>query len=145
MAASVSSSLSTGSIPLAAARTAGCSSARSAAGTPTSSPMTAMGSGSAKSDMNSTSPLLGQVVEQVVDQRVDGRPQALDLARRERAGHQPAQPGVVGRVGQQHVVLGQLEELAPPRAGVAEDARRGVLDPDAAPRAGSRSTAWHSS
>ena len=56
MAASVSSSLSTGSIPLAAARTAGCSPARSAAGTPTSSPMTAMGSGSAKSAMNSTSP-----------------------------------------------------------------------------------------
>ena len=123
MAASVSSSLSTGSIPFAAARTRGCKPARSAAGTPTSSPMTAMGSGRANSAMKSTSPRGGQVVEQVVDQGSMAGPQALDLARRERARHQPAQAGVVRRVRQQHVVLGRVEEFAPAGAGVAEDAR----------------------
>ena len=56
MDASTSSSLNTGSIPLAAARTKGCSVARSVAGTPTSSPMTSIGSGSANSAMKSTSP-----------------------------------------------------------------------------------------
>ena len=77
------------------------------AGTPTSSPMTAMGSGQRELGHEVDLALRGQAVEQIVDQLVDGRTQALDLAGRERARDQSAQPGVVRRVRQQHVVLGR--------------------------------------
>ncbi len=74
---------------------------------------------------------LGQDVEQVVDQLVDGGPQTFHLARRERARHQPAQAGVIRRVRQQHVVLGRVEEFASAGAVIAEEASRAVLDPHA--------------
>ena len=68
MAASISSEARTGSMPRAAARTRGWRPDQSDDGTPTSSPMTAMGSGSAKSDMNSTSPFSAMTVEQAGDE-----------------------------------------------------------------------------
>ena len=133
--ASTSSSPSMGSMPRAAARTSGCSSARSPAGTPTNSPITAIGKGRAKSCMNSTCALSARSSSRSVTQRVHGRTKLLDLARRERTRDQTAEAGVVGRIGQQHVVRTCLEELTTPPPVVAEDAGRRVLDAHAATEA----------
>ncbi len=75
-------------------------------------------------------------VEELGHESVHGRAEALHLARAERAGHQSAQPGVVRRIRHQHVVLGQLEELAASGPGAAEDVGRGVLDPHPASEPG---------
>ena len=60
--------------------------------------------------------------------------------------HQTAQAGVVGRIGQQHVVWPGPRTHPRRLTVVTKDAGRRVLDADAAAKTcGSRSTAWHSS
>ncbi len=79
---------------------------------------------------------LSHGVEQVGHQLVHGRAEPLDLARRERTRHQAAQPGVVRRVGHQHVVLRGLEEFAAPRPVLTENAGGRTLDGQATPESG---------
>ena len=58
----------------------------------------ANGNGNASASTRSTRPCPSTCIEHAVDQLGDPRPQRLDGPRRERLGHQPAQPGVVGRI-----------------------------------------------
>ena len=142
--ASTSSSASIGSIPRAAARTSGCSSARSAAGTPTNSPITAIGKGSAKSRMNSTCPP-GQVLEQVAHQRVHGGAESLDLA-----GVNERETSRRRRVWSGGSAKSMLCEPAsknwPRRPPLSPKTPVDVSSmPTPRPNRGSRRTAWHSS
>ena len=127
-AASISSSPSTGSIPLAAARTCGCRRARSAAGH--AHQLADHGHGQRQRELGHELDVapLGEVVEQLLDQLVHGRPQALDLAGGERARDQPAQAGVVRRVRQSMLCCDGLEELA------AAGCRRRRRSPSRCPR-----------
>ena len=111
-------------------RTSGWNWARSAAGTPSSSPMTFTGSGKANASMKSTSPL--EAVEQVVDHRGDRRTQRLHPARRERLADQPADAGVVGWVENQHAreQLPQRRMVGPVREPEErQHVRRDVAEP----------------
>ena len=67
---------------------------------PSISVITRNGSGNARSAITSSSPPSGATggVEHLVDHRLHPRRQLLDHPRRERLLHQPAEPGVVGRV-----------------------------------------------
>ena len=64
--------------------------------------MTTKGSGNARSPMMSTVPVVSNSSSAVVDELLDERAQVGDDPRCERLLHEPAQPGVVGRVGAEH-------------------------------------------
>ncbi len=66
-------------------------------------------------------------VEEFVGDLLDARAEFLDAAHRERAGDQPAQAGVVGRIGDQQVSADQLlvEERHPDLAAVLGESRVG--------------------
>ena len=87
---------------------------RSATGIPSSSAITVIGSGKAKSSTRSISPSRLDGVDQVVGDLLDARPELLDHPRRERLRHEPAQPPVVVAVLVEHVLLDERERLGRP-------------------------------
>ena len=83
------------------------------------------------------------VLDHAVDDRLDPRPQALDGARRERLRHEPAQPGVVGRLHVDQLEVEQVPErrLVRPAAGsgpIPRGSRRGGTSGPAAGRGAGR-------
>jgi hypothetical protein len=71
----------------------------------------------------------GQAVEQIVDQGLHPGSQSLDPAGREGRRGETPEPGVVGRVGAEHVVLQEgVQEAVGDQAGKAGRGHRRVLD-----------------
>ena len=77
----------------------------SSTGMPSSSAMTVIGSGKAKSSTSSMLPRVGDAVDQIVGDLLDPWAELLDHARRERLGHEPPQAAVVVAVLREEVLV----------------------------------------